>query len=204
MTSRFGYKLFYICSIIHSFDCHRTFVVATKEHILCSCARQSLCFNYGFIYKYLKAVGRKQCIYQRLLIVPTGSCVLSLELSFNEKLITYQSSRKEKNSGMSKGWDQRKKRVCLLLFLLLAPVDLILIAWHWSNIPLCIADRCQLCVGCWVGVVWQYMAHERGWLGLSPHRDVWLIWMPISVIGMKQMLWFLTLAHLDCFSTGSS
>lgn len=57
----------------------------------------------------------------------------------------------------------------------LAPVDLILIVWHWSNIPLCIADRC------WLGVeevVWQDRTHEGGWLGLLPTRDVSLIWMP--------------------------
>lgn len=47
-------------------------------------------------------------------------------------------------------------------------------------------------------------AHERGWLGLSPVRDVSLIWMPFSVTGMKQMFWLLTLAYPECFCTTCS
>ena len=100
-------------------------------------------------------------------------------------------------------WTEQGTRFFFLL-LLLAAVDLISIAWHWSNIPLCIADRCWLGVGGLSDRTGQDRAHEWGWLGPSPTRDVPLIQMPFSVIGMEQMLWLWTLAYLHCFCTGCS
>lgn len=67
-------------------------------------------------------------------------------------------SHSEKRRGLDRAkirWSKERELV-FFLFLLLAPVDLILIAWHWSNIPLCIAERllgCSAVCGC--RRVWQ-------------------------------------------------
>lgn len=67
-------------------------------------------------------------------------------------------SHSEKRRGLDWAkirWSKERELV-FFLFLLLAPVDLILIAWHWSNIPLCIAERLLGCSAVWGSRrVWQ-------------------------------------------------